>query len=635
MKLILLAIGVLFCTCSIAQQKEIELSPVTITSSLQSQPTSRTGRNIISIPGDNFAKLPVHSIDELLKFIPGIEVQMRGPAGSQSDIVLRGGTFQQVLIILDGLRINDPNTGHFNSYIPIGPSEIERIEILKGPAASIYGSEAVGGVINIISKVYLARGGQIKKRLSLEGLVGEYGLNNINAGGYYQEKNTAASLAFLSNNANGQPQRGINGFFNNSTVSASLKQIISSNCSLSFHSSFDERRFAAQNFYTTFVSDTATERITTNWNQLTLNFQKARHNLNFNAGFKYVKDVFQFNPTSTANNNKSYLLQFQLIDNYKVTEKTLLSYGLQYQDKRIHSNDRGDHSLNQLAGFIVLTQKLGMVTISPSLRLDWNEARNTELVPQLNLSYQKNRWQLRASAGKTIRDADFTERYNNYNKPLVTAGSIGNPNLSAERSFSYEAGADYFLASKIKLSITGFQRLQSQLIDWIATSYADMPRKDNLIPTGTYALARNIAKVTTSGIEADLQYTTAISESHNLQVMLGLTWLDSKTDNSLQSFYISSHARFLANMNAVYSNNRFFISISGIYKHRKEQKVTSINAEVTASTFIMNTKAGVFLWKKKLNIYVESDNMSDTVNSDLLGSRLPRRWFMTGLRLTL
>jgi iron complex outermembrane receptor protein len=55
---------------------------------------------------------------------------------------LRGGTFQQVLVIIDGLRINDPNSGHFTSYIPIAPAEIERIEILKGASSAIYGSEA-------------------------------------------------------------------------------------------------------------------------------------------------------------------------------------------------------------------------------------------------------------------------------------------------------------------------------------------------------------------------------------------------------------------------------------------------------------------------------------------------------------
>ena len=106
---------------------------------------------------NEFSKLPVHSIDDLLRYVPGIEIQARGPMGAQSDIVLRGGTFQQVLVIVDGIRINDPLTGHFNSYIPIAPSEIDRIEILKGASSAIYGSDAVGGVIHIITKTFASQ----------------------------------------------------------------------------------------------------------------------------------------------------------------------------------------------------------------------------------------------------------------------------------------------------------------------------------------------------------------------------------------------------------------------------------------------------------------------------------------------
>lgn len=99
--------------------QQLELDPVTITASLQPVSASATGRNILVIKGDQFSKLPVHSIDELLRYLPGIEVQMRGPMGAQSDLVLRGRTFQQVLVIIDGIRINDPNTGHFNSNCSI------------------------------------------------------------------------------------------------------------------------------------------------------------------------------------------------------------------------------------------------------------------------------------------------------------------------------------------------------------------------------------------------------------------------------------------------------------------------------------------------------------------------------------
>ena len=122
---------VFICVRAGAQEKEVELDPITVTATLTPLSASKTGRNIIIVKGEQLNRLPVQSIDELIRYIPGVEVQSRGPMGAQSNITIRGGTFQQVLIILDGIRLNDPLTGHFNSYIPISPAEIDRIEILK------------------------------------------------------------------------------------------------------------------------------------------------------------------------------------------------------------------------------------------------------------------------------------------------------------------------------------------------------------------------------------------------------------------------------------------------------------------------------------------------------------------------
>ena len=151
---LLLLVSYYLITDLYSQQTDVEMENVIITANQSAQQQKESGRNVISIKGELFKSLPVNSIDELLRYLPGIEVQMRGPQGSQSDIVIRGGTFQQVLVIIDGVKLNDPLTGHFNSYSPIHPSEIERIEILKGSASAIYGSEAVGGVINIITKTF-------------------------------------------------------------------------------------------------------------------------------------------------------------------------------------------------------------------------------------------------------------------------------------------------------------------------------------------------------------------------------------------------------------------------------------------------------------------------------------------------
>jgi vitamin B12 transporter len=640
MKLSKLYLFILFLSVlHFAKAQEIALDPVTVTSSLTEKRASETGRNIAVIKGDFFQNLPVHSIDDLLRYIPGVEIQARGPMGSQSDIVLRGGTFQQVLVILDGLRLNDPNTGHFSSYIPVAPSEIERIEVLKGASSAIYGSEAVGGVIYIVSKTFAAKlaaaaGESDANKTAVNASVtgGQHGLFNGNVGAFVQRDKLAVSGGFITNNADGAQQRGTTGYFHNNTASLSANYAFSPAWNLAVRSSFDHRDFAAQNFYTTAKSDTASEKVKTLWNQVKVGYKKGKSAFSFDGGFKFVEDQYLFNSLSIRNNSKSKLWQGLLSWQQIFTSSTSLVAGLNYQNKTIASNDRGNHSINQLAPFVTLSQRIGEnFTVSPSIRFDWRENIGTEAIPQVNLSYKKDNWQLRGSAGKTIRDADFTERYNNYNKPVVSNGSsVGDPSLKAETSFSYEAGADWFLKN-LKLSGTFFQRRQNNLIDYTATPYGQMPRKDNLSPTGTYGLAKNIASVNTSGFEMDLQYSKAIADKQKLWLTTGLTWLNSESSETT-SFYISSHAKFLGNFSVLYQYSNFSLSLNGIYKNRAKREATAIEATISRDYFVLNAKAEYAVLKKTISVFVQADNIGDTKYSDLLGAKMPGRWLMGGLR---
>ncbi len=634
MKNLLTVLSILITTLVVAQENELQLDPVTITASIQPKPASKTGRNIITLNGSSFNNLPVHSIDELLRYIPGVEVQMRGPMGSQSDIVVRGGTFQQVLILLDGVRINDPNTGHFSSYIPIVPAEIEKIEVLKGASSAIYGSEAVGGVVHIITKSFGARRNQDKLQVQAQATAGEYDLINANAGVYYQKNKTIVSGGWLSNNTSGQLQRGTRGYVHNNTASVSFTQFFNERWQLSIRSAYDNRDFGAQNFYTSFLSDTAQEVVSTFWNQARLSYAAGKHKFSFDVGYKKVKDDYLYNKSSIPNLNKSNLMQATLMDEWSLQPGSTLISGVQLIDKRIRSNDRGNHNLQQAAVFFVLNQSLSKeFTINPALRLDWNERSGFELVPQVNFSYKTGNLQLRGSAGKTIRDADFTERFNNYNKSLVTSGRVGNPALEAERSFSYEGGADYYISSAIKVSGTFFQRYHKRLIDYVTTPFADMPRKENLSPTGSYALAKNIATVNTTGAEIDISYLKNLANNGKIYAGLGLVWLDSKSSDTIPSFYISSHAKFMTNFFAEYSYRKITFSINGIYKHRSPQAAPAIQAQLTKDYFVMNAKAAFFICQNKASLFVQADNLSDVKYSDLLGAIMPGRWIMGGVNI--
>jgi iron complex outermembrane receptor protein len=616
--------------------QEQTLDPITVTSSLAEKRISETGRNITIIRGDDISKLPVHSLDELLKYIPGVEVQMRGPQGSQSDISMRGGTFQQVLVILDGLRLNDPNTGHFSAYIPVTPAQIDRIEVLKGASAAVYGSDAVGGVINIITKSF--RPGQKNTRaLQAQVSAGEYNLVNTSIGGFLQVGKLSADAGVLSNHSTGILQRGTRGYFHNTSASAGISYQLSNYWNISARSAYDNRDFSAQNFYTTAIGDTATEQVASWWHQVKIGFEKNHSKLSVDAGYKNFDDSYAYNKGAAANQNTSNLFQSLLLFQQKMGENTLLTTGFNYQHKTIASNDRGDHSLNIAAPFASISQKIGRYfNLLPSIRVEFIGDNKAELLPQLNASLHISNVQLRASGGRTIRDADFTERYNNYGKSSIPNGQrVGYPGLVPEVSWNYEAGADWFYQSRFRLSSTFFQRFHSRLIDWIATPYADMPRKDNLNPAGNYALAKNIAEVNTTGWETDIQYINQLGRDHKLVLNGGLLWLYSKSTEANPSFYISSHARFLSNFNVQYEAGNWGLSLTGIYKSRNPQQAAAINAFVSKDYFLLNGRASYSFMQKRLTVFAQADNIFDRSYSDLLGAVMPGRWLQGGLSFSL
>ena len=632
---VLLLTGFLFATFLAAAQFSDtlpSLDPVVVSASYSPVQSSKTGRNIIVVKGEQVMNLPVHSVDELLRYLPGLEVQARGPMGSQSDISIRGSTFQQVLVVLDGIRLNDPITGHFNSYIPLPATEIERIEILKGASSAIYGTEAVGGVIHIITKTFA----KTTNKSGFEGLFtgGEFGLWGMNAGGRWVSEKTTLSAGVLTNHADGQPQRGTTGFFDLTSVSLGLSQKLSNNWTLGFRSAYDNRHFSAQNYYTTLVSDTATEKVESWWQHAQLAYTKGNIRWTTDIGYKSLRDIYSFNPKAVANDNKSQLFQILSKAGFRVSQNLLLTTGLQYIDKAIKSNDRGNHQVWQSAVFAVFNwEAIPGLHVDPAIRFEQNERSGFEFVPQLNVSYKKNSYQLRGSAGRSVRDADFTERFNNYNRTLVASGRIGNPDLEAESGWNYEAGADLWVGKGWKFSTSVFYRDQQKLIDWVNTPYHDMPRKDNLVPNGAYALSKNIWEVNTTGWELDIQYRHDMGPNQSLSLQGGLLWVDNNGNESTPSLYLSTQAHWIGNFNARYRLKKWAVSATGLYKQRDSQKTNGgINATLSSEYFVINGRLELNP-SKKFGIFVQADNITDITYSDLLGAPMPGQWWMGGVKV--
>jgi iron complex outermembrane receptor protein len=624
----------LLCSLSISVlAQNTQLSEVVVTASMLPQQEKETGRNIVSIKGSSLQNLPINSIDELLKYLPGIETQQRGPAGTQSNIIIRGGTFQQVLVIIDGIRINDPLTGHFNSYIPLHPEDINRIEIIKGAASAIYGSDAIGGVVNIITNGLQQKNNH---KLSVGSKWGSYNSRSNNFWWGVQKEKWKLSVSSQQNKADGENLRGTTGYYNNSFYAANFNYAFASNWKLHILYANDSRDFNAQNFYTTFKSDTASEIVKSNWTQMGLSKQYTHKIVKFDVAYKNLSDRFRFNPAGSFNENKTSLFVAQGSVQFTRNTNHQIVTGAQWIHKKIRSNDRGNHDLAHGAAFLIATHKLPKnIFINESLRIDWDQNYGWIIIPQINGSWVNGNLTTRASIGKGVRDADFTERYNNYNKSLVTGGSIGNPYLQAEKSWSYELGADYRMGPNFKWGATLFMRDQNNLIDWTPTQYPMMPRQSNLVINGSYSLATNVSSVKTKGIETDLTYNKKWGEDYELNLSTGLVWLSSTSPNKTPSFYISSHARFLWNEQIIFRARKLQLSVNSVYKIRNTQTASAINATLSPNYFLVNSKCAYLFNKRKGNVFLEVTNLTNTAYSDLLGAIMPSRWIAAGFQLTL
>lgn len=129
------------------QLERIVVTPSRIASSI-----SDSSRPVTIIDKNSVASSPYDAIQDILSNLGGIDVRRRGAEGIQSDINIRGTTFEQNTVLIDGIKINDPQTGHFNMDIPITRLDFEKAEVITGPASSLYGPNSFGGVINIITK---------------------------------------------------------------------------------------------------------------------------------------------------------------------------------------------------------------------------------------------------------------------------------------------------------------------------------------------------------------------------------------------------------------------------------------------------------------------------------------------------
>ena len=629
----------------ITNYAQTTLDEVLVSASRIQSKKFESGKNITIISQKEITQLPVNSVDELLQYVGGVNINNRGGFGVQSDIGMRGSTFSQVLVLVDNQRINDPLTAHFNNYVPIPLSEVHHIEIVRGSASASFGADAVGGIIHIKTKTYegLFNNQEISSTNGNVG-IGDHNLSMLDAGIHQQSKRFGFSAAVKSSESDGEQLVNPNftsaklgdslhrNFFDLKTYTAAVTY---RGDKLKFYArgGSDYRDFAAKHFYTISTYDESIEKVSSYWTQTALIFDQENSRTELNASYRNGKDSFAFNPLFTPNEHTTQRINATLSQNRKMGSVDV-SFGFQTDWQDIVSTDRGDHQITSNAAFVLAQKKINQLHLNGGIRIENSEKIGTQLIPQLNASYKMDKLVLRSSLGRSIRQADFTERFTSFKINNLSPGrNVGNPDLEAESAYNFDLGADVYLNENLQFSNTLFFRQSSNLIDYTLTNSIEITNlnSNTLIDSTDYLYAQNISEATTWGNEFGLNYTQNI-QNGQIGASLNYTYLNTSTPDSLVSKYIANHPIHNLNgsLNVRYAG--FGLNVGGAIITRNAEAVDAINAEIKDQYAILNLKLSYTVKDFPASVYLDIRNALDTRYQEILGSQMPRRWLMGGIR---
>jgi len=625
----------------------IMLDSIEVTATKIPTAVSKTGRHITVIAQEDIKKMPVTSVDELFRYMSGLNINARQAFGVQSDIGIRGSTFAQVLVVVDNVRLNDPLTAHFNNNIPVSLSDIEQIEIVRGAAGASYGADAVGGLIHIKTKHYHAKPTKDTLQLSAQVGLGQHQLYFSDLHLWLQRNKMMLTAGVQTNIAKGEilhnPNFGISGgdslfnnFFNIKTYSAALSYFLDDVYTLNLRSSIDQRDFNAKYFYTRSLFDESTETINSTWNQLSINRKLNNTVSQIHIGLKTNKDEFIFNPATSfvPNEHKTRQFQIGLNHTYQLSNLAKIGAGLQFIKKRIKSNDRGNHTNRSIALYADAVYPITFnMMANGSLRFEYDANFGFEVLPQLSLSYNSSQYILRTSIGKSIRAADFTERYVSSTIENLSPGrNIGNPDLEAERSWSFEIGGDYYYDPSLKGSATIFYRTSKNLIDYIYTNSDLIDNVSNLEPGQFYFYTTNLSKSRTRGLELSVQKKWSINDWLNIEGQVGYTWLNTNTSEESPSKYISNHPKHNFNWVVNASIPKLQVTSTANLINRYADFSEVIDAKIKKTYFITNLKLLYQPFENSFGIFYKVHNLTNTQYSEILGAQMPGSWNMFGIQ---
>ena len=596
MKKSLALLFLLFFNFIISQQDTTDLKEVVVSTTKLEIPFSKNFRTVKIISSDYIKNSPASNVSDLLQEITGIDVRRRGVGGVQGDLYIRGGGFDQTLLLVDGMKMDDAQTGHHTLNMILPLYLIERIEVIKGPAARIFGQNAFNGAINIVTKDVTGEKKQIDMSLK-EISYGSFEQKNISAVTKIITNKTKSLISFSNNNSDGY-RHNTDYKRNNYFVKTSFNLKSSP---VDVIASFTENKFGANGFY---ASPSATEQYEETQASLlglstTINSEKLsiKPRLYWRRGqdeYIYIRD----NPSVYRNLHKTNKVSAELSGSY-FSNSGVTGFGIDLSTVNISSNNLGEHDRTTVNLFVDHTFKLfdEKLVLSPGIAVSYFSDMSFHSFPGIDLGYNINsNFKLYSNIGKTFRIPTYTDLY------YSDRTTIGNENLNPESSTSTELGFKYN-TSNFKISGAFFNRKAKNIIDYVKENENDLWN------------AVNIGSLKTTGFELDFRY------NFQNQNYLNLGYTNIKDNNYVSNINFSKYSlnslkhHFTSKLNLNYIRN---VNHSFVYKYAERSDKSNYN--------ILDSK---IMYKKGLFIYV--NNILDEVYSETNLVPMPGTSFLVGI----
>jgi iron complex outermembrane receptor protein len=411
-------------------------------------------RSVVVVTREQIAALPVASIADLLRLASSVDIRARGERGVQSDFGVRGAGFGQMLVLVDGIRINDAQSGHHNGDIPVPLDLIDRVEILYGAGSSLFGADASGGTVNVIT-----RRNAHAASVTVQG--GSFGAGQVRGTGGGVRGPLAQTLGASFDRSGGF----IDGRdFKTAVLHSGTAIGGSSHVSVSYL----WKDFGARNFYGAAATGDALSRERTNQTLVA-----ADHTLGSIGGWRWSVhssyrthgDRFAFTPGSAASVHRTHEALGTVGASRRVAEHATMTVGAEGGGTWIRSNNLGNHAGQRISGFGEWRQEFGTrLEVDGSVRLDRYSEFGTSSSPAGGISWwAAPRIRVRASGGRAFRVPTFTERY------YSDRNHLARPAVGPEHSWSGEAGVDVFPGGDWLVQATAFGRADTDVIDWLCS----------------------------------------------------------------------------------------------------------------------------------------------------------------------